>query len=269
MSSGWSSTLQPQALVREQRGEVLEPGPLTGQLGIQAVHLVDAQQRGVLLPAVGRAAGALQEVTPAQAQLAGLLDRDVDVVLAGQVTLDPQEAVALVTEVQEPGDVDRLALEGLVGLLLEVLALLAVAVATPAATAATVARLAVLTLLVPTLLVAALLTVPLLLVALAPVALSALVAALLVAAGLVAVALVAVAVLTVAALLVALALVAAVTVLAATVPVPGLLGGVGLRGVVLLHGRDGGLGLGLVVLGRGVGGVITCVGPGLLGGGLR
>ena len=47
--------LEPELLVREQRREVLEPGPLAGLLGVDAVHGVDAQQGRVLLVAAGRA----------------------------------------------------------------------------------------------------------------------------------------------------------------------------------------------------------------------
>ena len=80
-------------------------------------------------------------VALAQPELAALLHRHVDVVAAGEEALDPQEAVALVAEVEQAVDIDRLALP-LDVLLLDVAAL-AVAVATPAATTATVARLAV------------------------------------------------------------------------------------------------------------------------------
>ena len=68
-------------------------------------------------------------VALAQAELAGLLDRHVDVVLGGQVALDPQEAVALVAQVEQALDLDRLA-----GELLDVggLVLAAAAAAAPA-----------------------------------------------------------------------------------------------------------------------------------------
>ena len=51
-------------------------------LGVHAVDLVDAQQRRVLLVAQRRAAGALDVVALAQAELPGLLHRHVDVVAA-------------------------------------------------------------------------------------------------------------------------------------------------------------------------------------------
>ena len=86
-----------------------------------------------------RLAGRLAPVEPVattQAELAGLLDRDVDVVAAGQQTVDPQEAVALVAQVQDAGDLDQLALPRLVGLATLVGA---VAVATTATTTTTAA----------------------------------------------------------------------------------------------------------------------------------
>ena len=101
--------LEREPLVREQRREVLEAGALAGLLGFLAVHEVDPQQRRVLLVAEGRAAGALEVVALAQAELPGLLHRDVDVVLRRQVALDAQEAVALVAQVEVALDVDRLA----------------------------------------------------------------------------------------------------------------------------------------------------------------
>ncbi len=59
-----------------------------------------------------RPAGRLEPgdvVALAQAVLAGQLDRDVGVVAARQVALDPQEAVALVAHVEVAGDLDDLA----------------------------------------------------------------------------------------------------------------------------------------------------------------
>ena len=79
--------LEAQLLVREQRREVLELRTRARLLGIDAVHRVDAQQRGVLLVAAGRTAGALQVVALAQTELPRLLHRHVDVVLAREVAL--------------------------------------------------------------------------------------------------------------------------------------------------------------------------------------
>ena len=83
-------------------------GPGLGLLGIAAVDGVDLEHRRVLLVAAGRAAEAGDVVALAQPVLAGQLDRDVGVVAAGQVAVDPQEAVALVAQVEVAGDVDWL-----------------------------------------------------------------------------------------------------------------------------------------------------------------
>src|SRR5690606_27406144 len=50
-----------------------------------------------------------------QAELADLLNRDVHVFLAGQERRDPQEAVALVPQVEQAGHLDRFALEVVAG----------------------------------------------------------------------------------------------------------------------------------------------------------
>ena len=58
MFVGSPAGLELELLVGEQRGEVLEAGPLAGLLGIDAVDRVDAQQRRVLLVAAGGTGGA-------------------------------------------------------------------------------------------------------------------------------------------------------------------------------------------------------------------
>ncbi len=120
--------LEPERLVGEQRREVLEPAAAPGLVGIDAVDLVDAQQGRVLLVAHGRAAGPGHVVTLAQPELPHLLDRHVDVVLRRQVAAHPEEAVALVAQVEEALDGDGLARELLGGALL----VLAPAAAAPA-----------------------------------------------------------------------------------------------------------------------------------------
>ena len=75
MFVGSSASSMLQLLVREQRREVLEAATVARLLGVLAVDRVDAQQRRVLLVAAGRAAGALDVVAPAQAELADLLHR--------------------------------------------------------------------------------------------------------------------------------------------------------------------------------------------------
>src|SRR5690606_35636536 len=79
------------------------------------VDLVDAEQRRVLLVAQRRTARALHAVAAAEAELADLLGRHVDVVLRRQEPLHPQEAVALVAQVEVALDLDRLTGELLTG----------------------------------------------------------------------------------------------------------------------------------------------------------
>ena len=90
MSPGSSAARARRRLVGEQRGEVLEAGPRARVVvGVEAVDLVDAQQRRVLLVAGRRARLApLSVVALAQAELADLLRRDVHVVLARQVAVE-------------------------------------------------------------------------------------------------------------------------------------------------------------------------------------
>ncbi len=82
----------------------------------------------------------------AQAELAHLLHRHVDVVLARQVTLDAQEAVALVTQVEQALDLDGLPLPVLLGLALPtgIPVPVPITIAAPAAAPA-IARLAIVT----------------------------------------------------------------------------------------------------------------------------
>jgi len=112
-------------------------GAVAGLLRIDAVDGVDAEHRRVLLVAAGGASRTGDHVALAHGELPHLLDRDVDVVLAREVALEAQEAVALVAQVEQALDLDGLAHEGLV--LLGPVG----APVTAAASAATVAGLAV------------------------------------------------------------------------------------------------------------------------------
>src|SRR6266516_2984828 len=87
--------LQAQPLLRVQRGQVLEVAASARLLGVQGVDLVDPCQGGVLLGVAWQLDGALDLVAAAQAQAADHRQRHVDVVLAGQVAVDAQEAVAV------------------------------------------------------------------------------------------------------------------------------------------------------------------------------
>ena len=141
---GLLGALEAQPLVGEQRGEVLEAGAGLGLVGGHAVDRVDAQQRRVLLVAAGGPALAGDEVAAAQRELADLLHRDVDVVLAREVAAQADEAVALVAQVEKPLDVDGLALDRLV------LALPPVTAAAPPAAVPRLGLLAVLALVAAT-----------------------------------------------------------------------------------------------------------------------
>ena len=102
--------LEAELLVREQRREVLELRAAARPARDRASLTVwISQQRRVLLVAAGRARQAGDVVALAQPVLAGLLDRDVDVVAARQVAVHAEEAVALVAEVEVAGHLDRLA----------------------------------------------------------------------------------------------------------------------------------------------------------------
>src|SRR5207253_544388 len=73
------------------------------------VDLVEAEQRRVLLVAGRRTGGALQVVALAHAEPADLGGGDVHVAPAGQEAARPHEAVALVTDLEQALDLDRLA----------------------------------------------------------------------------------------------------------------------------------------------------------------
>ena len=101
--------LQPQPLLRVQRDELGELGAGLGLLGVQAVDLVQADERVELLAALaflGLADRALDHVALAQAVLADLGQRDVHVVGAGQVAGGADERV-VVEDVQDAGDRDQ------------------------------------------------------------------------------------------------------------------------------------------------------------------
>ena len=139
MFSGSPGTSRLQPLVGEQRGQVLEARALAGHLGVDAVDRVDAQHAPGSSRCVRPGGRAGDVVALAQRELADLLDRDVDVVLARQVADEAQEAVALVAQVEQTVDVDRLALEGLLGVRSVGRPVAALATVTSPATTATVA----------------------------------------------------------------------------------------------------------------------------------
>jgi len=168
--------LEGQLLVGEERGEVLEPRPLLGRFGVATVDGVDLEQGRVLLVALRRAHLPTEVVALAQTELTGQLERDVGVLLARQVAVDPQEPVALVAHVEVALDVDRLVALRL--LVLEQLGVLALRTFLPAAVLAataptTAVALALLVLVVLALLVALVLAALALVLVLATLALVA------------------------------------------------------------------------------------------------
>src|SRR4051812_3128922 len=98
--------LQPEPLLRVERGELGELGPVPGLLGLEAVDGVEPDQRVVLVLALTLARlpdGTGDGVTAAQAVAAHLREGDVDVVRAGQVARRADEGV-VVQHVQDAGD---------------------------------------------------------------------------------------------------------------------------------------------------------------------
>src|SRR5207244_5838980 len=111
-------------------------------VGRHVVDVVDAQQGRVLLVATGGSARTLQVVALAQREASHLAERDVDVLRGGEVGARPQEAVALVAQVEQALDLDGLALVLLLlAAALELTLAAAVAVASPSASTPAVARL--------------------------------------------------------------------------------------------------------------------------------
>src|SRR5690606_1910287 len=93
--------LEAEALVREERGEVFEPGPVAGLLDVAPVDRVDPGDGRKLLLRPGVADRAGDQVALAEPELADLAGRDVDVPVAGQVAGGAQAAVALRQDVEE------------------------------------------------------------------------------------------------------------------------------------------------------------------------
>ena len=97
--------LEVDQLVRVDRRQVAEVGPAAGDVAIDAVDRVDAEQAPVLLRLARRADGAGDAVADAQAEAAHLAGVDVDVLGAGQQAVAAHEAVALVDDVEDAGGV--------------------------------------------------------------------------------------------------------------------------------------------------------------------
>src|SRR6516165_1722023 len=101
--------LQAEPVLRVQRHQLGELRPDAGGLRVEAVYLVQADQRVELLPALplaGLAHGALDDVALAQAVPAHLGQRHVDVVGPGQVAGGADERV-VVKHVEDARDRDK------------------------------------------------------------------------------------------------------------------------------------------------------------------
>ncbi len=109
ISPGSSSSSSRSLESGNKRREVLEPGAVARLFDRGVVDEVDADERRVLLAARRRAGRALHVVALAQAEAPHLRRRDVRVVAAGEVARRPQEAVALVAQVEQALDLDLVA----------------------------------------------------------------------------------------------------------------------------------------------------------------
>ena len=140
-----SCGLEAQALLGEQRRELLEQRPLAGGVGVDAVDGVDLEQGVVLLVVLGLAHLAGDLVAAAQAEAADLAERHVDVVVALHEAVRAQKAEAVGQHVEDADLVDRrrfgtpLARFALGGLAAAAASAAAAATATAAAAAAVAA----------------------------------------------------------------------------------------------------------------------------------
>ena len=98
--------LQLQQFHREDRRERVEVRAVARLIGADAVDRLDAQQAEELLALLRRPHLAGDEVAGAQAELADLRLRDVDIFRAGQEALLPQEAVAVLDDIEHTGAED-------------------------------------------------------------------------------------------------------------------------------------------------------------------
>src|SRR6185436_5633037 len=96
------AVLQPEALVGEQRGQLVELRSRGRGVGLHVVDRLDQQQRRVLLVVLRLTDLAGDGVALAQVVLAHVRERDVDIVGAGKVAVGPQEPVALGQDVEDP-----------------------------------------------------------------------------------------------------------------------------------------------------------------------
>ena len=91
--------LETEPLVGEERGERLELGSSHRLVRGHPVDLVDADYRGAS-PWTRRPDRAGDDVALAEAELSHLIGRDIDVLVAGEISGDPEEPVALGEDVE-------------------------------------------------------------------------------------------------------------------------------------------------------------------------
>ncbi len=109
------AALELEALLREQRRQVLEQHLVARVLGRIEVDLADLEQREIALAVLRRADQAGNRVPGAQVEAADLARADVDVVRAGQVRAvgRAQEAEAVLQDLEHAVAVDVLAAAGM------------------------------------------------------------------------------------------------------------------------------------------------------------
>ncbi len=98
---GFARHFETEPLVGEQRGQVLELGAVLGLLGRHPVDRLHPHQGRELLLRTGSPNRTGDEIPLAEAELADLRGRNVNVLLARYVPRDPQEAVTLRQDVEQ------------------------------------------------------------------------------------------------------------------------------------------------------------------------
>ncbi len=98
---GLGLDLETESLIREEGGQGLELGPAHCLVGGHPVDLVDPHHCGELLFGARGPDRAGDDVALAEAELAHLIGRHVDVFVPGEVAGDPEEPIPLGKDVEE------------------------------------------------------------------------------------------------------------------------------------------------------------------------
>ncbi len=98
---GLALDLEPEPHVGKERCQFLEPRPISAFLGRQEVDGLYSGERREFLLGARRANRSADEIPLAESELANLARRDIDVLVSGQITRDPQEPVSLGKNVQD------------------------------------------------------------------------------------------------------------------------------------------------------------------------